>query len=240
MQTITITYNQALSPSRIAAFKSHITRFEKEPIFHNHDKDQNTMYQVPLVHYRSHNNQATLFGINEGAKAIENSLKNKELIQSLNGIAFIEPLVQHNLKILPDEQTIIYKIHKYIPFDAVKYLTYKTQHTIQEKIIFLEDQIKIHLQNIPVLYNEPVNNIDQLFLQIIDINAINSVKVHQNNMLAFDMEIASNFLLPDKMALGKHTRMGFGWICDYTDNFHRKITSTKFNLALKSKRISIL
>ena len=59
-------------------------------------------------------------------------------------------------------------------------------------------------------------------------------------MLAFDMEIASNFLLPDKMALGKHTRMGFGWICDYTDNFHRKITSTKFNLALKSKRISIL
>jgi hypothetical protein len=194
-------------------------------LFHNHNNhdqeagDNKFHYRYPLINYRIQNQAASLFGINEGAEAIDKLLRTKAFKEfRINGSP--QPLHiferQENsafiLSVLPKKQVYTYRIYNYLPLTPDNYRLYKTLPDFIQKVQFIEKLLANHLIAFANAVNWKIPANRRLEVSIQDMDRIKKTEVLDIPMMAFDMVFSCNALLPDRLAIGRKAAFGYGWL----------------------------
>lgn len=235
ISTLSLTFDIPLRHSDIPKFRSAVLRRirehrpdwpeERAALFHNHlPGDGGIMNRYPLVQYRSQGGRATLFGVNEGAEALD------ELFRALPegpGDMAAWPVVDRDRDrhftpaFCDDGRMVPYKIYGYIPFDPERYAEYKASPSMGGKLTIMEQ----------ALTNALVTTLKQLGLdppggvtiraEINDLDRKFKARTHRMTtgnsqeelyLLAFDLGFSANVLLPDRLAIGRKKAEGYGWL----------------------------
>lgn len=189
-------------------------------VFHNHDNnsqsDREYLHRYPLVQYRVHDGNASIYAIGEGAEAIETMEKEGAFRHfKMNGRAIPLEVVRRSkernidLCILRLQEQSRYRIYHYLPFTPENYNTYKSHFALTTKVEMLQGLLTNHiialLQGVGATYAEPLE------VTIKDIDRVKKVKVLGQNMMAFDLVFSANVNLPEGIAIGRKVAFGFGF-----------------------------
>jgi len=226
IHTLSVIFDLRLNQDDLEAFRGAVIAVadKENELFHNHrnqedDGDAHKFhYRYPLIHYRIQNHSASLFGINDGAKAIDKLLRAKVFKDfKINGRPVALNLVerQENSSFalsLNAKQRYAYRIYNYLPFTPDNYNQYKALPDFIRKIEFVEKLLANHLVAFAhgVDWTFPKNR--RLDVSIQDIDRIKKAGVLGVQMMAFDLVFNCNALLPDRLGVGRKAAFGFGWI----------------------------
>ncbi|MBX7226373.1 MAG: hypothetical protein K1X55_10105 [Chitinophagales bacterium] len=206
MQTLTAIFHQPLRPSQIDDFRKAVTTFTHNDLFHNHD-EQSTISRYPLIHYRVHGGKAAIFAVNEGAQACQDLLKNKEFVETFGGMYSQDTDRNFEPHILAEPCK--YRVYHYIPFNPETYPVYKQLPDMKARIELLESQLHKHINSMLSTLHQPQ---DGITISIYDLDRVEKVKAYGAHLMAFDLVINANILLPDRIAIGRKMALGYGWM----------------------------
>jgi hypothetical protein len=228
IHTLSVIFNLRLRQDELPAFRGAVIDVagRENEIFHNHnnhdDEDvENPRYhhRYPLVQYRIQNHAASLFGINEGAEAIDRLLRTKAFKEfRMNGSALHLNIIERQensafvLALGAKQQTHQYRVYNYLPLNPDNYNQYKALPNFMQKAAMIEKLLANHLIAFAhaVNCNFPKNR--RLEAVLLDIDRIKKTQVMGVPMMAFDLVFSCNALLPDRMAIGRKTAFGYGWL----------------------------
>ncbi|WP_295673592.1 CRISPR-associated endonuclease Cas6 [uncultured Mucilaginibacter sp.] len=227
IHTLSIIFNLRLNQNDLEAFRGAVIAVadKSNELFHNHNNQEDEgeankfHYRYPLIHYRIQNHSASLFGINEGAVAIDKLLRSKAFKDfKINGRPVQLNLVERQenssfaLSLNAKKQQYTYRIYNYLPLTPDNYHQYKALPNFIQKVEFIEKLLANHLVAFAhgVNWEFPKNRRLEVCIQ--DIDRIKKTGVLGVQMMAFDLVFSSNALLPDRLGIGRKAAFGFGWI----------------------------
>jgi hypothetical protein len=218
-----LTFDLELRHADIQAFRGAFAAMagRQNDLFHNHDNEEgssaNYKHRYPLVQYRIHGGNASVYGINEGADALEKLQKSGILSDfSMNGDEFPLQVIHSNrergLELEVTEQVHAYRIYRYLPFSPDKYREYKNMFALREKIVLLERLIQNHIVSFAHGTNWVLPPDRRIAVTINDLDRVKKVKVVGRDLMAFDLVFSVNARLPEGLGLGRKTAFGFGFV----------------------------
>lgn len=195
----------------------------QDDLFHNHDNDAERerayKHRYPLIQYRVQEGYAAVIGFNAGAEALEKlRLSGRFAEFKMNGEHIpLHVLARDSdrnlpLAVLPEGESMRYRLLHYIPFGAEKYHAYKALPTLMEKLPMLQNLVRNHIVAFAygvgwTLPAEPL-----LRVEVEDIDKVTRVLAVGTPMMAFDLHFRVNALLPSGIGIGRKTAFGFGGI----------------------------
>lgn len=221
VNTLSVIFDLTLQKESLPAFRGAMAAFagHDNALWHNHtgENEKPYLYRYPLIHYRIHNNNAALYGINEGAEAIDTVLRSKNISNFyMNGrgcpLKICEWKQDSNfgLKLLP--QTHSYRLYNYLPLTPENYTNYKQLPKFTDKVQLIETLLANHIIAFAQAVGWQWQKDQRLEVVVQDIDRIKKTEVMGTPMMAFDLVFTANALLPDRLGIGRKTAFGYGWL----------------------------
>ncbi|MFN0201934.1 MAG: CRISPR-associated endonuclease Cas6 [Bacteroidia bacterium] len=220
IQTMSLTFNYRAQKADIPAFRKKVWHFVGwgATIFHNHDIEEGNfvgkIHRYPQIQYRTHEGNANMWGVNEGATALMQLAEQGKFLPAIS-----LPLI-HAFPLLyypPETQErSLYKLFGYVPFNKENYKAYQQAETYEERLAMLTRVLTNHL----VGFAHGVGwNIDQSMPLVVTLHDITNIgravyqpadKSVKNVFTAFDLSFYVNAELPDQAGIGMLTSLGYG------------------------------
>jgi hypothetical protein len=191
--------------------------FNEYTLLHNHYNENNFVYSYPLVQYQIMEGEASILGIEEGAKVI------KEISDEINELKLGDKYYKVNEKIIHEKETNIkvtntekqYKfLSPWLALNEKNYDKYNELEVWKDRKIFLN---KILIGNIlsmakglGIIVNREIRPKTHLKYQ--------NAKYKSINMQGFVGEFKIKFKIPDFFGLGKGVSYGFGIVKETTED----------------------
>jgi hypothetical protein len=223
LHTLSLTFDLKLRHHELPQFRgalAHLAGLDQD-LFHNHDNaaesPQSHRQRYPLIQYRVHLGQAGVFGINEGACALERLVENHriddfrmngrsrplELAGVLRDPEF-RPFVQAND--LPFE----YRIFRYLPFSPERHQEYDSQADMHARIDLLATLLRNHIVAFAYGVGWQLPEDRRVSVSIVDFIEARRLRVKDQPVTGFDLVFRTNARLPEGLGLGRKTAFGFG------------------------------
>lgn len=228
IHTLSATFNLPLRHSDIDRFRSRIIRLAgaEQDIFHNHNSQTSgeRYFRYPLVQYQIHDGNASLFGLDQGADAISkllHELKNSKPGKRKLELKSVQETRGFKLALTAFKSSPSYRIYRYIALNPGNYKEYKSKSNFVEKVQLIEKLLANHIIGFCRQIDWKWPSGKRLEVVITDIDRISKVSYHNVDesgvksdisLMAFDLVFKANIKLPDRMGLGNHPAMGYGWI----------------------------
>ena len=227
IRTLSVIFNLRLRAEDLEAFRGAVIAVagRENELFHNHNNlddetEQNKFHhRYPLIHYRIQNHAASLFGINEGAGAIDKLLRSKVFKEfKMNGRPIHLNITERQenssfaLALTAKKQVYAYRIYNYLPLNPDNYYQYKQLPDFAQKVKFIEKLLANHLVAFAHAVNWAFPKNRRLDAVIMDIDRIKKTEVLGTQMMAFDLVFSCNALLPDRLGIGRKAAFGYGWL----------------------------
>jgi len=184
-------------------------QYQDNLLLHNHD-NQDLIYSYPLVQYKIIENNAIIYGLEEGFDAIkEISTEIKEL--KLNNTYQVNEKILYEKEFQLEESEKLYQYQFITPWIALNqknYQKYRQLKDNKERKIFLN---KILIGNILSMAKNFGIMVEKRLIVKSHLN-ITDVTYKSVVLKGFTGEFQTNFKLPDYMGLGKGVSHGFGTI----------------------------
>ncbi len=223
LHTLTTTFDLKILHRDLPLFRGAVAQLagRDQDLFHNHNNDARSgksyRQRYPLIQYRVHRGHAGIFGVNEGAVALEEILETQrfsrfsmkgryrplELSGYIRDPAF-EPVV--SLK----EEMYRYRIYSYIPFSPRAYQEFKSQFDILDKFKVLQRILRNHVVAFAWGVGWELREDRRIEVTINDLERIRKVTVKGQSIMAFDLDFSVNAKLPEGVGLGRKSAFGFG------------------------------
>jgi hypothetical protein len=237
MHITSISFNLPLSEHKIPLFKQAILGIEgiKQELYNNKKETkggkETNLLRYPLIQFRELDGYASIWAINEGAKRLELDLKKKKLLTFFwEGRERSFQLIRHFTNASEEAQYtsatkfICYRISNYLPFSNqvsgsnTKSTAdeYKNAKNIYEKIKITERVLISHLVLFSYAAGWKLKPRQVLKARVVDIKAIahgiykKTDPARTKHYLKLDLVVELNALLPDGIALGNQTSLGYG------------------------------
>lgn len=193
----------------------------QQDVFHNHSSEEDAGYhhRYPLIQYRVHEGHAAVLGINAGAEALDALHRARAWEQfQLNGrrrpLQVVQSTRDHGtgIQLLPPGVVATYRAYHYLPFSPDKYHAYKAQPSLVHKVQMLERMLTNHLVSFGHGVGQPLPPEQPLQLVLQDIDRVKKVTAMRHTAMAFDLVFSLNATLPEGIAIGRKTSIGFGFV----------------------------
>lgn len=222
IHTLSLTFDMPLRHHELPRFRGAMAQIAgwEQDLFHNHDNSAAPgayMHRYPLVQYRVHQGQAGVFGINGGARALEELLESRRTEGFfLNGQP--RPLecarIQRNPRFEPEvvaaDLPFSYRIYRYLPFGDRRIQDYHRAADMHAKIDLLARLLRNHIVAFAHGVGWDLPEERKVEVGIADFGAARKLQVKEQPVMAFDLEFRSNARLPEGLGLGRKTAFGFG------------------------------
>lgn len=182
-------------------------------LFHNHSPEGGNLHRPALIQYRVAGGQACLWGMGEGARALERWWL--EAPDSLRFDGRTYPL--HSAEVRRQTATLpltspgdwkYYRLHDYLALNADNYRRWLDNPRLLYRAELLETALTGHLLGFcqAAGWRLPA----RLELQLVDIHQRRKTHYHGTALMGFELSYRCNLLLPEGIALGKAGSHGFG------------------------------
>lgn len=237
MHISTITLDLPLTADQIPLFRQAVLDIKgiDQELYNNKKTDQQGrethVHRYPPIQYRVREGYATIWAINEGARRLEADIRKKKILTFFwRGRERSFHLIRHFNNTQEEAQYTSprkyyrYRIINYLPFSNHEpqntkpgtWQEYKAAAAMTEKIDILERIIVSHLVLFSYAAGWPLKQKQKLKARLADITAISTgyyKKGHpdkEKRFLKMDLTVEINALLPDGIALGNLTSLGYG------------------------------
>lgn len=199
--------------------------FAQHGFIHNHETEEDPNYKkqdYPLIQLRCPKHKLMLWGMNEGAQILQNIMMQEKLRGfEWNGKPFSVDAKQTGtqtvtLKFLPGTNVQLYSLNYFVALNPPNATAWQ-QLTAAKKMERLEELLK---NNIAMFCKAAGFELDKEKLTA-TINWVwhtEWVKIKEHHVLGFTLDYHSNLLLPDGIALGRQTKLGYGWQTQRIEN----------------------
>jgi hypothetical protein len=210
-----VIFNNQIKSFEIEAFRGAIAKLVgyEHVSFHNHLSNDKVAYAYPLVQYKIKHGKASFSFIAHGVEDARTFFLRDKWEIEISGRKIkleIDTFKLRNAYFDVVSEFTTYKIKKWMPLNQENFKRYLQLRTIEDKIKMLE---AILIGNILSLGKSLNWNIDQkIHLTIMEVIDEQKVTFKKNSVLAFDILIQTNVVLPNDIGLGKGVSHGFGVI----------------------------
>jgi len=193
--------------------------FTQHGYIHNHKNEEDPAYETqsyPLVQLRCKENCLQLWGMNEGAAVLQQMM----LAEMLRGFQYkgvqcrvLPPhtgTAQQGIAWIPGKRRQAYELNYFIALKPSNFKAWQELPGITEKVRRLEQL----LANNIAMYCKAAGFVldkQKLQLQVDWLWHTRWATIKEYKVLAFTFTYSSNLLLPDGIALGRQTKLGYGW-----------------------------
>lgn len=202
-----------LLPRQIPRFRGGVIESagRGNDLFHNHKPDGAEQHRPALIQYRVAKGCAALWGMGEGALALERWWLSAPDALHFGGRQY--PLQsaevrRENFQLAMSADWKYYRLHDYLALNAENYHRWLDNPRMVFRAELLETVLTGHLlgfcQSAGWLLPE------RLEVQVVDIHKRRKTQYHGVDLMAFELSYRCNLLLPDGVALGKAVSHGFG------------------------------
>lgn len=185
-------------------------------LFHNH-ADRNRREPVhnrpALVQYRVVRGRACVWGMGEGAIALERWWLSAPDALRFGGRTY--PL--HAAEVRRENTTLAmtepgawkyYRLHDYLPLNTDNYQRWLDNPSLVFRACLLESVLTGHLLGFCQAAGWWLT--ERLQTEVVDLHSRRKTRYHDNDLMKFELTYRCNLLLPDNIALGKAVSHGFG------------------------------
>jgi hypothetical protein len=223
IHTLSLTFDLPLRHADLFRFRGAMADLagRENDLFHNHDNATDSeaefRQRYPLIQYRVHHGHAGMYGVNDGALALERLVESKCLIHfSLEGKH--RPLELNGVMRDPDfvpevssgDQPFRYRTYHYLPFSSRNYLEYQEHFAVQGKLDLLTRLLRNHVVAFAWGVGWQLPRDRRVTVTINDLDRVRKVTVKGQSRMAFDLVFSTNARLPEGIGLGRKTAFGFG------------------------------
>jgi hypothetical protein len=230
ISTLAASFDLPLRHAELPAFRGAMASFVglQQDLFHNHDNDPASTAEFrnryPLIQFRVHRGQASIFGINAGAEALESLIFQPSLQKfELKGRRCPLTLSQHyrdrsfRPEVKAAEQPFRYRIYHYLPFAPRSYHEYQSTFDVRDKMDHLARLLRNHIVAFAWGVGWELPSDRRVAVTINQLDRVSKVSAKGQPMMAFDLEFSTNARLPEGVGLGRKTAFGFGVIIGERD-----------------------
>ncbi|MEP7372572.1 MAG: CRISPR-associated endonuclease Cas6 [Chitinophagaceae bacterium] len=241
MHPITITTLQTNIPiqhSDLEAVKKAIGVWLKQKDFkehghiHNHETDEDPGFKkqdYPLIQLRCQQDRLMLWGMNNGAEVLQKIM----LREMFRGFQFqgtqcrIIPArtdtLNHELGFMNGKELKRYSLNYFVALNPANAKAWQELPTASRRIERIEELLK---NNIAMFCKAAgfVLDKEKLVANIYWIWKTNWVKIKDFKVASFTLDYDSNLEMPDGIALGRQTKLGYGWQTNRTENENDLVT----------------
>lgn len=227
MHSITITTIQTNIPvqhNELEAVKKALGSWLKQKGFaqhgfiHNHETEEDPAYRkqdYPLLQLRCPQGSLMLWGMNAGAEVLQQMM----LQEMLRGFQYrgvqcrIQPKLtgtqKESIGFLPAKQQLHYSLNYFVALNPANATAWQ-QLTAAKKMERLEELLKNNIAMVCKAAGWPLDK-EKLTAAINWVWKTEWVKIKDYAVLGFTLDYKSNLHLPDGIALGRQTKLGYGW-----------------------------
>lgn len=216
IKTLLASFNLPLQHRDITRWRGAFSKMAgwEHDLLHNHTTDGGIMYRYPLIQYRVHKGKAAIFALNNGINTLQTIIaqagwqlnwKKKPyqlLLESFD-------VKEHNLKMLDRMRT--YHIETYICLNKANYDAWHQQPGLVARASMLEKVLVGHILGFSRMMELDIPN-RSLQVTLLDIYRQQTISLHKNTFLTFDLRFSANIQLPSQIGLGGKTAFGCGRI----------------------------
>lgn len=181
-------------------------------IFHNHQPERDAVHHRPaLVQYRVSRRCAALWGMGEGALALE-----KWWLAAPDALRFggreyplhAAEVRRENFQLGYANDWKYYRLHDYLALNAENYRRWIDNPRLVFRAELLESALTGHL--LGFCQSAGWQLPQRLEVQVADLHKRCKTRYHGVELMAFELTYRCNLLLPEGIALGKAVSHGFG------------------------------
>jgi len=187
-------------------------------LFHNHEESSGeNQNRYPLIQYRSVRGQLEIWGYAQGVDALRLVLKHADTIPTADGDLELRCVEmkedQHQLNESP--LMLEYRMYHWVPMHPGKYKRWITNDHFSFRLQLIDSILRGNLRTML----EAFGNEDTQWVQsyISNITEQKWVKRYGQSELAFNITFRCNVHLPEGIAIGRGTSIGFGKVLPLTE-----------------------
>lgn len=238
MHTITITTIQTTIPAShedLWGPKKAVGTWLKKKGFtqhgyvHNHETDEDPSYirqKYPLIQLRCPKGRFMLWGMNEGAEILQKIMLQEMLrgFQWKGHQCYIMPkgtsTEKKEIGFLPGKELKWYSLNYFIALNPENAEHWQKQLSAARKMERIRELI---INNMAMFFTAAGSTLDKKKTkteiywiwksswETLKIKDIRTAKIEEYKVIACTLDYFSNLLLPDGIAIGRQTKLGFGW-----------------------------
>lgn len=216
--SIPVEHNDLESVKKALAAWLKLKGFPQHAYLHNHEHEGDpdfTKQTYPLLQLRCVNNTLQLWGMQDGAQILQ-QLMMTEMLRGFQykGAQFRinanETKVQQNSVGLASDTLYEYELNYFIAFTPGNFKSWQQLPTAAQRMQRLEELL---VNNITMFCKAAGYSVDKsrVRVQIYWVWHTRWALIKGHKVLAFTLSYSSNVLMPDGIALGRQTRLGYGW-----------------------------
>ena len=210
-----VSFDTELKQHEISAFRGAVVKKVglENILFHHHLKDNNYLYQYPLIQYKQIRNKPTLYCIEYGVDEIHKFFEQKDWDITLSGRKLemkIDKLVLNQFNMQVWDKKWDYNIYNWLALNQQNYKKYLDIEALTEKVEFLESILKANILSFAKGIEWTIDK--KIDLSIIKINHTKKLKHKGVEIMGFNVDFKTNVFLPNFLGLGKGVSHGFGII----------------------------
>jgi len=211
-------FDLPLFPREIRAWRGTIAESAglEVDLFHNHNNEEKTkgenIVRYPLIQYRSWNNKAAIWACGAGVKAARKWINKVDLatfnIGGRKRRVKITDISDDDYTIQISPNPITYRLNDWIALNQENYKRWQQADDLIERTKIMNEVLEGQLLGFAraVGYELP----ERLEARVLNIRSTKPVKVHDYQVIAFNILYRTNLVLPPRIALGRHKAFGFG------------------------------
>ncbi len=221
----TIQTNIPAPPSELEPIKKALSSwlkqkgFRQHGYFHNHENEEDPSFkknEYPLIQLRSPNGLLMLWGMQEGASVLQQMM----LTEMLRGFQYrgtschVIPeqtsVQQHQLGFKDNNELNFYELNYFVALTAPNFKSWQQLPDAAKRMERLQELL---VNNITMFCKAAGFALDKekLLASIYWLWHSRWVMIKEYKVLAFTLSYHSNLIMPDGIALGRQTRLGYGW-----------------------------
>lgn len=216
IRTLLIVFSNEIANHEIPAVRGAIAAkvgFENDA-FHNHDPSGKLLYRYPTIQYKRVQGKSAIFCLDEGVDALSAffdrpsrslTISGRELDMKIHRLFLDEVVFQ------AWTQMFDYRISRWVGLNPENLAKYNLLR--EEK---KEDEIKalfarILIGNIITVAKGVKWDVDKrIELEVMEVERAIKAKVHDGQLIGFDLSFRTNVFLPNYIGLGKSVSLGYG------------------------------
>lgn len=206
--------NIPLRPRSIPHFRGGVIESagQANDLFHNHAPDGANQHRPALIQYRVAQGSACLWGMGEGALALERWWLSAPDALTFGGRTYpmqaAEVRRENTQLAMTGEKWKYYRLHDYLPLNAENYRLWLDNPRLIKRVELLEGALTGNLLGFCQAAGWRLP--ERLEVQVVDIHKRQKTRFHGVELMAFEITYRCNLLLPEGIALGKAVSHGFG------------------------------
>jgi len=226
IKTLLIRFNNELTQREVSQFRGAIIKKLDKPdvLFHHHIVDENKFRnKYPLIQYKTINQKAALFCIEDGVESVQQFLNLDEWELQIGDKTVnieIDYLKVNKFTIQAWDKYFSYKIYNWLALNNDNYKEHSKAKTEKDKIYILEKVLRGNILSFG-------KGIDCFFEHEVKVRIEHITKekvLHYKDLKlhGIDAIVNTNVFLPNYIGLGKGSSMGFGVIKTINDKNIKK------------------